>query len=77
LLELDVSLRVDVITVAVMVARPIGIERSVSLEPHVENAARRNVAAILCCEEQLAVACIALRQDPRHRYVPFANGFAI
>jgi hypothetical protein len=60
LFELDVTLGVDVITVAVGFSRPISKQRMVVSEPHMQNASTWNVAAILSVNEQLPVASVAL-----------------
>jgi hypothetical protein len=66
LLELDVTLGVNVVTVAVGLPGPIREQRMIVSSPHVQDAARRNVTASLGCEKQLTVASVALRNDPRH-----------
>jgi hypothetical protein len=60
LFELDVTLGVDVITVAVGLSRPVSEQRMVVPESHVKHAAAWNVAAILSIDEQLPVASVAL-----------------
>jgi hypothetical protein len=60
LLEFDVTLGVNVITVAVGLPGPIGVERMVFPQSHVKHAAARDVAAILSVDEQLPVASVAL-----------------
>jgi len=60
LFKLDVTLGVDVITVAVGLSRPVSEQRMVVSQPHMQNAAAWNVAAILSVNEQLPVASVAL-----------------
>jgi hypothetical protein len=60
LFEFHVTLGVNVITVAVGLPGPIGVERMVFPQSHVKYASRRNIAACLGVNEQLPVASIAL-----------------